>query len=80
MTKYLITKDSNIETMTEIRDIRNSLLQESDIWMISDYPLPDGVTTSDIETYRQSLRDFPSSITADQLVKLNIIEFPEKPF
>ena len=50
-------KESVINQMTEIvRERRNQLLQETDIYMLVDYPI-DSETKEKIKTYRQKLRD-----------------------
>lgn len=50
-------KESIINQMAEIvREKRNELLQETDIYMLVDYPI-DNETKEKIKTYRQKLRD-----------------------
>jgi hypothetical protein len=56
------TQESLLES---IRVRRDSLLLQSDRYMLSDYPLPEGVSreqwTQRVLTYRQALRDMPET-------------------
>ena len=44
--------------MEQIRNVRNSKIAETDIYALSDMTL-----SSDMKAYRQSLRDFPATVT-----------------
>ena len=44
--------------MEQIRNVRNSKIAETDIYGLSDMTL-----SSDMKTYRKSLRDFPATVT-----------------
>ena len=46
----------------DIRNLRNAYLKNSDIKMLSDFPLTDS-QKQDWVNYRQALRDLPDSIT-----------------
>ena len=72
----------NIETvrLSFIREKRNRLLLESDIYMVSDYPITDG-KREEWKVYRQQLRDMP--LNAENIYNENgaIVDFnwPVKP-
>ena len=44
--------------MAQIRSVRNSKIAETDIYGLSDMTL-----STDMKTYRKSLRDFPATVT-----------------
>ena len=58
--------------LTELRQIRNNLLAETDWMANSDFTMSD-----DWKTYRQSLRDLTSGL--DTVEKVNAKTFPTKP-
>ena len=58
--------------LTTLRNKRNRLLFETDYLALSDATL-----TSDMETYRQDLRDITNGLTTVEQVEA--VEFPEKP-
>ena len=62
-----------------IRDKRNILLQQSDSYLLEDFPLPSNITKQTILDYRKSLRDFPSTIDVTKLNDINEVIFPKKP-
>ena len=58
--------------LDELRLKRNSLLQETDHYALSDQTLSD-----DMRTYRQSLRDITEGLTTVE--EVNAVVFPTKP-
>lgn len=65
-----------LNQQAKIKKHRNFLLQESDWTQMPDSPLSDS-KKAEWATYRQQLRDLPSSYTDDD--DLNSIVFPTKP-
>ncbi len=63
-------------TLEYLRNIRDNLLKHSDWTQMPDAPLSDA-KKAEWATYRQQLRDLPSSYTDDD--DLNSIVFPTKP-
>lgn len=61
--------------MDALRLKRDEVLKESDYLMMPDYPMLD---KSNIESYRQALRDLPQTIST--LDDLNNVVWPAKPF
>ena len=55
-----------------LRDKRNSLLTETDFYALSDVTM-----SSDMQTYRQNLRDLPSG--KDTVEKCDNVTWPTKP-
>jgi hypothetical protein len=68
---YVSSQSTNLAI--EIRNNRNTLLSDSDKYMISDYPIS-VENKALMETYRQSLRDIP-----DQVGFPSSVEWPVKP-
>jgi hypothetical protein len=62
-----------------VRAKRNTLLLESDMWMISDFPTG-AATEQQILDYRQALRDFPATVNLSGVKNINNVTFPTKPF
>ena len=58
--------------LTELRQIRNNLLKETDWYANSDLTM-----SSDMTTYRQALRDLPSG--KDTVAKCENATYPTKP-
>tara|TARA_Y100000385_G_C12797225_1_gene510238 strand:- start:64 stop:393 length:330 start_codon:yes stop_codon:yes gene_type:complete len=58
--------------MVSLRDKRNSLLAETDYLALSDQTL-----SSDMNTYRQALRDITNGVTTVE--QANAVVFPTKP-
>uniref|UniRef100_A0A6C0FBL7 Phage tail assembly chaperone-like domain-containing protein n=1 Tax=viral metagenome TaxID=1070528 RepID=A0A6C0FBL7_9ZZZZ len=54
--------DHDILKWDLIRIQRNKLLRKTDIYVLPDFPHADDTIKNDWLTYRQKLRDFPSSI------------------
>jgi len=55
---------------------RNRRLKETDIYMLSDYPVSDAAKEA-MKTYRQELRDFPSTLT--EIIDLDSVAWPTAP-
>ena len=74
--------------MNKLRKLRNNLLAESDWTVMPDSPVSDS-KKSEWETYRQALRDLPSTASSDFInqeitpssppVDMSSIKFPTKP-
>jgi len=67
-----VLADAPARALSELRNKRNRLLAETDYLALSDATL-----TSDMETYRQALRDLPSG--KDTVDKCRNATFPTKP-
>ncbi len=65
---FLIRDKTNAEKLDEIRNIRNSLLSDTDWTGMSDVTMSAGMVT-----YRQALRDLPASVDVNSPV------YPTKP-
>jgi len=61
----------------EIRAKRNALLIQSDWAVLPDVPLTDAQKT-EVQTYRQTLRDFPSTVTGNPATANDVV-WPTKP-
>ena len=70
------TPDNLPTTLGYLRDIRDNLLRHTDWTQMPDSPLSDS-KKAEWATYRQQLRDLPSSYTDED--DLNSIVFPTKP-
>ena len=66
--------------MAALRAARNTALSNSDWAMLPDSPLDEGIKVAS-ELVRQSLRDFPSTLTADKDGKYDLkdVELPVVP-
>lgn len=66
-----------------LREKRNKLLKETDIYALSDYPFPDEMTRVAWRQYRQALRDIMSTATAKLTPKHELddsgVEWPKRP-
>jgi hypothetical protein len=60
------------QSMIDLRQLRNKLLQDTDHYALSDQTLSD-----DMRTYRQSLRDITNGLTTVEDV--NSVTWPTKP-
>ena len=61
--------------MANLRQKRNNLLKETDYLALSDNTMSENMTT-----YRQNLRDLPSTVASDDTAEdVDSIEFPIKP-
>lgn len=51
--------------MDELRAYRNTLLHDSDAWVLEDFPLTDPtlIKKAEIKAYRNQLRDWPATET-----------------
>ena len=58
--------------MILVRDKRNALLKETDFYALSDVTM-----SSDMQTYRQNLRDITTGL--DTVEKVNNVTWPTKP-
>ena len=58
----MFTQIKNEKYMEMIRTKRNNFLDQTDKYMILDYPHPTPETKQELLDYRQSLRDFPAAI------------------
>ena len=67
-----ITDEDNYGSVADVRNKRNRLLAETDYLALSDNTL-----TSDMNTYRQNLRDITNGV--DTVDKCNAISWPTKP-
>ena len=63
---------TDAEPMVELRKQRNNLLVETDFYALSDVTM-----SSDMQTYRQNLRDLPSG--KDTVEKCDNVTWPTKP-
>ena len=70
------SEDNIPNTLVYLRFVRDEGLKESDWTQMPDSPLSDS-KKAEWATYRQQLRDLPSSYTDDD--DLNSIVFPTKP-
>jgi len=66
-----VLADAPARALSELRNKRNRLLAETDYLALSDATL-----TSDMETYRQALRDLTDGITT--IDEVNAVSFPTK--
>lgn len=69
-----IIKEKEDTPMNELRKLRNAKLQESDKYMILDYPISDEVR-NEIKFYRTSLRDLPDLLKGQQLDVNNLYQY-----
>ena len=61
--------------MVSLRNKRNDLLKETDFYALSDVTMSSAMTT-----YRQALRDLPSTISDDDTAEdVDNVTFPTKP-
>ena len=70
------------ETLEELRTERNSRLQASDFYLMSDYSgNGNEFEVVAVKVYRQNLRDFPATLTAgeDGSYDMTDIELPTLP-
>ena len=58
-------QDNYTNSWDRVRQERDAVLSWSDKYLLSDYPITDANKTK-IETYRQSLRDIPSTYSSEQ--------------
>ena len=66
------TDDALARAQARLRRRRNSLLAETDFYALSDVTM-----SSDMQTYRQNLRDLPSG--KDTVEKCDNVTWPTKP-
>ena len=71
--QYLVSPEEEFElSMMRLRSERNSLLAETDFYALSDVTM-----SSEMETYRQELRDITEGLTTVEDVEA--VVFPTKP-
>jgi hypothetical protein len=59
----------------KIRSERNHMLEKTDVFQVRDFPLT-ATELSELDTYRQALRDLPQTIISNDFTD---ISFPTKP-
>ena len=57
-----VLENNNNKPMSELRKLRNIKLQESDVYMLSDYPISVD-RKNQLLTYRSALRNLPEVLT-----------------
>ena len=68
---------NNEHYLKRARNIRNELLNRTDKFLLSDYPISDE-QKQEIISYRQILRDFINNFK-DEILKGVIVDFPKQP-
>ena len=68
---------NNEHFLKRARNIRNELLNRTDRYILSDYPISDEQQMI-IKNYRQELRDFINKFE-DEILKGVIVDFPKQP-
>jgi hypothetical protein len=68
---------NNEHFLKRARNIRNELLNKTDRYLLSDYPLTNEQLI-EIKNYRQELRDFINN-NKDIILTGNKVEFPNQP-
>jgi len=66
--RFTVRDKTDAELLTEVREKRNRLLEETDFYALSDVTMSDAMTT-----YRQDLRDLPATVDLTNIV------YPTKP-
>ena len=74
MSKFI---PNNEHYLKRARNIRNELLNRTDKFLLSDYPISDE-QKQEIISYRQILRDFINNFK-DEILKGVIVDFPKQP-
>ena len=78
-----IQQSDPVLSMELLREYRDRLLKESDVYMLPDYPHRSKKMKEAWAVYRQQLRDLPSistpSINADRTLNLESVRFPTPP-
>ena len=74
----LSDSEKHERVMVEVRDQCRMILQDSDKWMLPDAPNYITEKLDAWKTYRQSIRDFPSTIGTD-VVEISQVTFPTPP-
>lgn len=72
---YVLDREAFEES---VRVSRNKKLNDSDWYLLPDAPITDTFLLA-IKTYRQELRDFPSTIDFDTIEDITTISWPVKP-
>jgi hypothetical protein len=68
---------NNEHYLKRARNIRNELLNRTDKYILSDYPITIE-EENEIKIYRQNLRDFINNFK-DEILKGVIVDFPKQP-
>ena len=66
--RWTLRDKTDADLLTEVREKRNRLLEETDFYALSDVTMSDAMTT-----YRQDLRDLPTTVDLTNIV------YPDKP-
>ena len=66
--RFTLRNKTDAEKLSEVREIRNGLLADTDYFALSDVTM-----SSDMTTYRQKLRDLPATVDLTNIV------YPTKP-
>jgi hypothetical protein len=66
-------------TIDAVRAHRDKLLQESDAWLLQDFPTG-AATEQQILDYRQALRDLTVGLDLNGVKSIDDVTFPTKPF
>ena len=79
--EYTLYKLTNADAIKKFREERNTLLNDSDKYMTSDYPHLLEKNIQDWKEYRQALRDLPITArpTLDEDGNLKDVEWPVVP-
>ena len=64
------------ETMDALREARDAALAATDWVVLEDCPVPEG-RKGVIKLYRQALRDFPATVTEDDLATAELPTCPD---
>lgn len=72
-----LEQDRQERLKTQIRSVRNRMIEESDKYVLPDYPLTSSNT--DVTTFRQTLRDLPVSVDLANTATINDVTFPVDP-
>jgi hypothetical protein len=74
----LSDSEKHARLMIEVREQCRMILQDSDKWMLPDAPNYISSKLDAWKTYRQSIRDLPSTIGTD-VVDISKVTFPDAP-
>ena len=74
----LSDSEKHARLMLEVREQCRMILQDSDKWMLPDAPNYISTKVDAWKTYRQGIRDFPSTIGTD-VVDISQVTFPTAP-
>ena len=79
--EYTLYKLTNVEAIQKMREERNALLDQSDKYMLDDFPQNDEGKKQLWMDYRRAIRDLPMTArpTLDEDGKLKNVEWPTVP-